>query len=349
MRGTLGGARDIEDVSEATLSFAEFKAIASGTPLLLQHAQAQHDLTRLTRLHDAHHHTQIALRHTITTSRHAIDHHTQRLPELHDAAVLTVSTAGDKFHITINGNHYFKRGDAADQLQAMFTLLNFRPDQHINLGPIAELGGHQIQMTALGNGNIAFTLTATGDTPAVSIPHADLGNPQKGTLTKLENLISRSLPALIAQHEESLAEHQARLAHATDLHGQAFARQDELDTARQRYTTINEQLTHQTPLTNPQDENPPDRFNDWAHATNPALLTHPNRDTISGHLTHLIRLDADLDHLSARLKGLHPQAIQRALETNLRQRATPPPTNSTTPQQQECMRRTPQPGPTPTR
>ncbi len=27
MRGTLGGARDIEDVSEATLSFAEFKAI----------------------------------------------------------------------------------------------------------------------------------------------------------------------------------------------------------------------------------------------------------------------------------------------------------------------------------
>ena len=173
-------------------------------------------------------------------------------------------------------------------------------------------------------------LTATGDTPAVSIPHADLGNPQKGTLTKLENLISRSLPALIAQHEESLAEHQARLAHATDLHGQAFARQDELDTARQRYTTINEQLTHQTPLTNPQDENPPDRFNDWAHATNPALITDPNRDTFNAHLNRLAHLGADLDHLSTRLKGLHPEAIHRALETNLRQRTTAAPTSSTT-------------------
>ena len=335
MRGTLGGARDIEDVSEATLSFAEFKAIASGNPLLLQHAEAQHDLARLTRLAEAHKHTQIALRHTISSSQHTIEHLTGRLPELHAAAALSVPTAGDAFHITIHGQRYTKRGDAADELHAMFAQLNLRPDQHLDLGPIAELGGHLIQMTALGNGNIAFTLTAAGDTPAVTIPHADLGNPQKGTLTKLENLISRALPALIAGHEESLAEHHTRHAHATALHGQPFPHQDDLDTARQRYTTINEQLTHQTPLTSPDDavdavDRDQERFDTWAHATNPALLTDPDRDTTRGHLTRLAHLGADLDHLSTRLKGLHPEAIHRALETNLRQRTTAAPTSSTT-------------------
>ncbi|MBB1517578.1 hypothetical protein H5398_16635, partial [Tessaracoccus sp. MC1679] len=332
MRGTLGGARDIEDVSEATLSFAEFKAIASGNPLLLQHAEAQHDLARLTRLAEAHTHTQIALRHTISSSQHTIEHLTGRLPELHAAAALSVPTAGDAFHVTLNGQRYTKRGDAADELHAMFALLNLRPDQHIDLGPVAELGGHQIQMTALGNGNIAFTLTAAGDTPTVTIPHADLGNPQKGTLTKLENLISRALPALIAGHEESLAEHHTRHAHATALHGQPFPHQDDLDTARQRYTAINEQLTHQTALTSPDDavDRDQERFDTWAHATNPALLTDPDRDTTRGHLTRLAHLGADLDHLSTRLKGLPPEAIHRALETNLRQRTTAAPTSSTT-------------------
>ena len=57
--------------------------------------------------------------HTITTSRHEIDHHTQRLPELHAAAALTIPTAGDQFHITLNVQRYTKLCDAADQLQAI--------------------------------------------------------------------------------------------------------------------------------------------------------------------------------------------------------------------------------------
>ena len=323
MRGTLDGARDIEDISEATLSFAEFKAIASGNPLLLQQAEAQHDLTRLTRLAEAHKQTQTGLRHTISSSQQAIEHLQDRIPVLHAAAAASVPTTGDAFHITLNGHKYEKRTEAADELQRMFTLLTFRPDQHAALGPVASLGGHEIQMTALGNGNIAFTLTATGDTPAVAIPHTDLGNPQKGLITKLENLINRSLPHLIGQHEEALAEHQARLTHATALHGQPFPRQNDLDTARHRYTAITDQLTGQKPLTATGTVVEPDRFDAWAQATNPALLTHPDRDTIRGHLTHLIHLDVNIEHLAARLKGLGPQAIHRALETSLRQHSTP--------------------------
>lgn len=324
MRGTLDGARDIEDISEATLSFAEFKAIASGNPLLLQQAEAQHDLTRLTRLAEAHKQTQIGLRHTISSSQHAIDHLHHRIPLLQAAAKVSVPTAGDAFRITVNGQQFTKRTEAADELQRMFSLLTFRPDQDHALGTVAQLGGHEIQMTALGNGNIVFTLTATGDTPAVAIPHADLGNPQKGLITKLEHLVNRSLPHLIAQHQEALNEHQARLTHATALYGQPFPRQDDLDTARHRYTAITDQLTGQKPLSPAEAEGEPDRFDAWAQATNPALLTHPDRDTIRGHLTQLIRLDTNIDHLAARLKGLGPQAIGRALETSLRHHSAPP-------------------------
>src|ERR1019366_4364191 len=52
MRGRLD-AREIEDIGDNALSFAEVKALASGDPLILEHAQASAELTRLQLLHRA--------------------------------------------------------------------------------------------------------------------------------------------------------------------------------------------------------------------------------------------------------------------------------------------------------
>ena len=52
MRGRLD-VREIEDIGENTLSFAEVKALASGDPLILDKARADAEVMRLARLERA--------------------------------------------------------------------------------------------------------------------------------------------------------------------------------------------------------------------------------------------------------------------------------------------------------
>jgi hypothetical protein len=52
MRGKLD-MRDLEDVGENTLSFAEVKAISGGNPLILEKSKADHELSLLKRLRRA--------------------------------------------------------------------------------------------------------------------------------------------------------------------------------------------------------------------------------------------------------------------------------------------------------
>lgn len=46
--------REIEDIGDTALSYNEVKALATGNPLLLDHAQATTELTRLERLARGH-------------------------------------------------------------------------------------------------------------------------------------------------------------------------------------------------------------------------------------------------------------------------------------------------------
>ena len=64
MRGRLD-SREIEDIGENALSFAEVKALASGDPLILEKARADAEATRLARLERAWQRSHHTLRHTI--------------------------------------------------------------------------------------------------------------------------------------------------------------------------------------------------------------------------------------------------------------------------------------------
>ena len=64
MRGRLD-VREIEDIGENTLSFAEVKALASGDPLILDKAKIDAEVTRLTRLERAWQRAQHTLKGTI--------------------------------------------------------------------------------------------------------------------------------------------------------------------------------------------------------------------------------------------------------------------------------------------
>ena len=73
MRGRLD-VREIEDVGENTLSFAEVKALASGgNPLVLEKAVADQELARLSRLDRAYNRNMVAVAHTKRGEQSAAD------------------------------------------------------------------------------------------------------------------------------------------------------------------------------------------------------------------------------------------------------------------------------------
>jgi hypothetical protein len=60
--------RDVDDIGDQALSFAEVKALATGDPLVLEKAAVDADVARLTRLERAHHDDQHRLRRTYDTA-----------------------------------------------------------------------------------------------------------------------------------------------------------------------------------------------------------------------------------------------------------------------------------------
>lgn len=248
MRGTLSGGREIEDISEATLSSAEFKAIASGNPLLLEQARAEEDLRRYTRLEEAHRRNEQSLSHTITRTTQSIDETTTRRPLLEAAVARTVPTAGDAFAITINGRHIRKRADAADHLQQTLRSLYLRETVYHESRNLITLGGHNIHLVNDGHSNLRFIVDGL-DSPVVVVPFADIQNPHKGTLTKLENLLSTHIPTALRDNHASADDAQRRLQHAHASLGHPFKHADALTDARQRYEAINQQIASQDPIT----------------------------------------------------------------------------------------------------
>lgn len=116
MRGKLD-VREIEDVGENTLSFAEVKAISSGNPLILEKSKADQELSRLERLSRAWNRNQASLVHRKDRAESKGRVQVNNLPKLQEAAARTTGeVGGESFAMTINGTRYDKRTDAAEAL-----------------------------------------------------------------------------------------------------------------------------------------------------------------------------------------------------------------------------------------
>jgi hypothetical protein len=72
MKGRLD-VREIEDIGDNTLSFAQAKAITSGNPLVLEKANADQEHNRLSRLERAHHRNLVAVEHTRSAEQTALE------------------------------------------------------------------------------------------------------------------------------------------------------------------------------------------------------------------------------------------------------------------------------------
>ena len=239
MRGRLD-VREIEDIGENTLSFAEVKALASGDPLILDKAKIDAEVTRLTRLERAWQRAQHTLKGTIAGAEDRARALAEQIATVRAAAAQRADTRGELFRMTVDGRHVASRTDAAQLLAGRLQQLPY--GQRV---PIGELAGLSVdaEITAGTNGRPVVQLTLHGLPAApATLERAQLADSGLSLVRQLEHRAA-TLPELgdrlQADRAAALREH----ATAREQLARPFKYADELTDARDRQRQIHEQIS----------------------------------------------------------------------------------------------------------
>jgi hypothetical protein len=248
MRGRLD-VREIEDIGENTLSFAEVKALASGDPLILDKARADAETTRLARLQRAWQRNQHALTHTIAGHEHRLN----PLHEQHQAVAAAIDrrrdTRADAFTMTVDGRRVNARADAAALLARWASRLP--PERTV---PVAQLGGLAVDgMLRLGTGpehrHVELTLHGLPCAPA-TLETTRIADSSLSLVRQLEHRIE-ALPALKTRIEQQQADTTGELERAREQLTSPFKYAQQLDDARAQQTRVTEAMKARTAAPEP--------------------------------------------------------------------------------------------------
>ena len=129
--------RRLEDLDSAALTYAEVKAIASGNPLVIEKAQVDAELMRLTRLRSAHAEEQYRIRSNLRRSHEDTEMFTGRLTNLRQDIAIRQDTSGDKFTIELDGQETNSRGIAGELILRRAEKLKNRFGDDVRIGRFA--------------------------------------------------------------------------------------------------------------------------------------------------------------------------------------------------------------------
>lgn len=270
MRGQLD-VRAIEDIGDNALSFAEVKALASGDPLILDKAQADADVTRLSRLHRAYQRDQHALTRTIAQAEETIARTSRQLPAIDAAIARARDTRGDAFAMTVGDRHVTSRNDAAALIERWATT-NAAAAPHSRyvqpLGELGQIGGLTVDGVLIRSAGRAPTLElVVRDLPAQpAVASIDtIARDAPGLVRQLEHRVA-ALPALRGRVDAERATAVTQLQRAQNALQRPFKHADALAAAQARSAEIAAamQARHeQTP--EPADEAAPDGSSARSH------------------------------------------------------------------------------------
>jgi hypothetical protein len=160
--------RRVEDLDSSALTYAEVKAIASGNPLVMEKAQVDAELLRLTRLMHAHSEAQYHIRSSLRHAQEDAQKYGKRLSNLQKDLVVRQDTSGDKFRIELDGAMFDNRGVAGELLlrQAVRLPKNFRGDLKVGKFAGFDLFLHptmfgEVDLIVKGANHYTARITAT--------------------------------------------------------------------------------------------------------------------------------------------------------------------------------------------
>jgi hypothetical protein len=189
--------RRLEDLDSAALTYAEVKAIASGNPLVIEKAQVDAELMRLTRLRSAHAEEQYRIRSNLRRSHEDAEMFTTRLTNLRQDLAIRQDTSGDKFIITLDGQETSNRGVAGELILRRAEKLKDRFGDDVRIGRFA---GFDLFLRPSFNNTVEVVVRGKNSYAA------RVTDPAQGTI--------RSLEATIQGFEERAGKPEADIADA---------------------------------------------------------------------------------------------------------------------------------------
>ena len=128
--------RKIEDMDAPALTYAEVKAIASGNPLVIEKAQVDAEVMRLSRLRSQHSEALFHARRSLRHAQEDIPRLEERIANVSDDLKMRQNTQGDAFAIKI-GNQIFRGREAAGEALNRLAEKYHLGDKMIEVGSFA--------------------------------------------------------------------------------------------------------------------------------------------------------------------------------------------------------------------
>ena len=253
MRGEAVG-RDVDDVGDAVLSFAEVKALASGNPLIIELAGVQADKAKYERLEQAHREEQANLQSKADGARRGLVRAEQTADDYRSAIERRIDTSGDRFTMRIEDQAFTSRADAnaalRDIVSESFQSLRDRTDRHRQLPErcIGEVGGFEVHLAgyALADNEVVTLAVRFGDRAEreIRVTPEDAETLTTKLVERIERPIRR-LEAELKLADQHLAELKDDIRHIEERIGEPFAHRDHLTHLRHRHQAITDELEAQ--------------------------------------------------------------------------------------------------------
>lgn len=224
--------RRLEDLDSAALTYAEVKAIASGNPLVIEKAQVDAELMRLTRLRSAHAEEQYRIRSNLRRSHEDAEVFSARLTNLRQDIAIRQDTAGDKFGIELDGQETSNRGIAGELILRRAEKLKNRFGDDVRIGRFAGFDlvlrpsfNNTVEVVVRGKNSYAARVTDTA----------------LGTIRSLEATV-QGFEERATKLEADIADAQKRTKELETKVGAPFEKEEHYQHMCRRQSEIEEQL-----------------------------------------------------------------------------------------------------------
>jgi N12 class adenine-specific DNA methylase len=224
--------RRVEDLDSAALTYAEVKAIASGNPLVIEKAQVDAELMRLTRLRSAHAEEQYRIRSNLRHARDDAESSTARLANLRLDIGAREDTSGDNFRIELDGEVITSRGVAGELLIRRAEKLKGRSGDDVRVGKFAGFDLF-IRVGFIGDPDL---VVRGKNTYAAKITDTALG-----TIRSLESTV-QGFEERAGKLETAIGDAQKRATELEGLVGAKFDREERYQELTRRQSEIEEKL-----------------------------------------------------------------------------------------------------------
>lgn len=252
MHGSID-SREVEDIGDTALSASEAKALASGNPLIMEKANADSVVQKLSRQRTAFERGLNAARHTQQNAQHFIRVNTSHLEQLREALPRTIDVSGEKFTMKVGESTYTSRADAGEAVSYWMrnhtaAWAGFGNPEPVVMG---EIGGHTLTIVpdrtpASGsdmNAGPAVRLELRGvPLSGTRYPVSELRNAGVGLVRTLENKTT-ALPDRIKRIERSLVGAEETVAQAGAALSKVFPHAQALVEAKSHALEVTAALT----------------------------------------------------------------------------------------------------------